>query len=193
MTKADFEHLVTQLQQGNNQPLKQLQAYQQDVIGMLRNRSKGSCALHDAEDIFIDGVMAFRQNVLQGKAVYQNVKGYLATICWNKWLERSRSRQRKLKKQDDIKRQLYVVKEETYDPLVKQEETQEALAATQARIIVLQQAMAKLSAKCQQILHLSIVEEVSMKMIAEQMGFASANVAKTTKSRCYRKLIGMVK
>ena len=193
MSKAEFEYLVSQLKQGNNQPLQQLTAYKEDCIGMLRNRSNGSCRRDDAEDIFIDAVMAFRRNVLQGKAVFQNVKGYLATICWNKWLESSRAKQRHFKKQEEVERQLYVVKEEPVDHLVLEEERKAEQTQKNQRFQLITTAMAKLSEKCQQILKLAIIEELPMKEIAQIMGFASANVAKTTKSRCYNRLIKSVK
>jgi DNA-directed RNA polymerase specialized sigma24 family protein len=53
--------------------------------------------------------------------------------------------------------------------------------------------MQALSEKCRKVITMSIAEGQSMAEIAEQLGMASADVAKTTKSRCYKRLIEFIR
>ena len=135
-------------------------------------------------------MLDFRRNVLQGKVRYQAIRAYLAQICFNKWMERYRSVKRMAAHEDRI-RYMYegnpeLSPEEGYIELEKARETGEQ---NRIRLAQIEEGMQTLTQRCRQILRLAIVDELPMARIAEVMKLANANVAKTTKSRCYHKLL----
>ena len=186
MTRDDFDHLVSQLKKGDNSVLAALQSYQPDCIGLVRNKSGQTCSFDEAYDIFIDSVLDFRKNVLKGKVEYGNVKAYLQRMCYNKWLAFSRKKARIQQKEEQVKRKLYVVGSDS-EPEEKAENDKEK------KLGMIKKAMQILSDKCRQMLQLAIVEGCKMQEIARIMELANANVAKTTKSRCYKKLLSEIR
>ena len=62
---------------------------------------KNGCSRQDAEDIFVDSMLIFRENVLSGKITYlTNVRNYVYTTCKNQYLanlQKSSSREKKLR------------------------------------------------------------------------------------------------
>ena len=55
------------------------------------------------------------------------------------------------------------------------------------------QALENIDEKCQKVIRCFYIEKMNMDEIAEKIGFASADVAKTSKSRCFKKLTEKVK
>jgi DNA-directed RNA polymerase specialized sigma24 family protein len=149
-------------------------------------KSGARCDEHQGYDIFIDSILDFRKNVLAGKVVYQNIPAYLQRICWYKWLETNRKLQRHQQSRDMIASQLY-----------SKSETPEGLQSTESQfedqLAQIRTGMQALSEKCRKVITMSIAEGQSMAEIAEQLGMASADVAKTTKSRCYKRLIEFIR
>lgn len=185
MTKEDFNDLVTRLKRGDNTALSHLYPYQDTCIRMLVIKSRSQCDQDQAYDLFVDSVLDFRSNVLHDKVEFQNIKAYLRRICWNKWLAQSRTSTRRHLKQQIVTAQLY-------DP--PDEETLENMEDLySSRLSQLNAAMQQLSEQCQKVLSLSIAEELPMTEIAKHLNMASADVAKTTKSRCFKKLIEIIR
>ena len=54
-------------------------------------------------------------------------------------------------------------------------------------------AWESLGEKCKDIISYFYIDKLRMEQNAELMGFSSANVAKTTKSRCYKQLVSKAK
>ena len=54
-------------------------------------------------------------------------------------------------------------------------------------------AMEKLDSKCRKIIIAYYIDRLTMKEIATYMNLSSGDVAKTLKSRCYKKLISLIK
>jgi RNA polymerase sigma factor (sigma-70 family) len=186
MTEEDFNILVKTLRNGDNTALAALQPFQESCIRRLVIKSGGRCDEHQGYDIFIDSLLDFRKNVLAGKVIYQNIPAYLQRICWYKWLETSRKRQRHQRSQDMIKTQLYPKHEDHRGTVSVETEFSDRLAQVEA-------GMQELSEKCRQVITMAIAEGQSMSEIATQLGMASSDVAKTTKSRCYKRLIELIR
>lgn len=190
MDAKTYHDMIEGLLSGNNALLAHLSSHQSYCQRTLQIKSNQQCSRDMAYDIFIDAVMAFRANVLKGERPDPRyLRAYLARICWNMWMAHSRSQVRKSKKQDKVQDALYKENTEHTDPLILAEEASEASRLKANKLNKVQQAMKKLSEKCQKVLTLFIVEGKSMKEIAVQLNMASANVAKTTKSRCYNRLM----
>ena len=66
MTPAQFQDMIAQLRRGNNRPLKVLFETYADycVAGLQRHTG---CQREDAEDIFQDAVLQFRENALEDR------------------------------------------------------------------------------------------------------------------------------
>ena len=187
MTEDAFDKLVTLLKQGNNEALAAIQPMQPDCIRMLRVKSAGRCSPDMAYDIFIDAVLEFRNNVLRDKVKYRNIKAYLKQICWYKWLDESRRRRRVNSKSEDVRLTIYAGHATSTSDLQDEEQVK------QQQLAMARQALERLSEKCQRILKLAIIDQLAMTEIAELLGLANANVAKSTKSRCYKYLLAEVR
>ena len=184
MTKEDFNDLVLRLKSDDNSALSYLHPYQDGCIRMLVIKSGSRCSQEQAYDFFVDSVLDFRKNVLHDKVKFQNIQAYLRRMCWNKWLALVRTEERQHRKESILTSQLY-----SHDPDTN--ESMEELYTS--RLNNLEEAMQQLSEQCRHVLYLAIAEEISMSEIAKQLKMASADVAKTTKSRCYRKLIEIIR
>jgi len=145
--------------------------------------SKHACSREQAQDIFIEAVLEFRKGVInrQIKDV-KNVRSYLLGTCLNKFQKELRSKKRDTEKYAEIKEHLYQKSPNFLDSTIEAEYKQELTEITL-------KSFNQLDKPCQELLRLFYVSGLSMKEIAEEMDFASDKVAKTTKSRCYKKWI----
>lgn len=185
MTKEEFNDLVLRLRRGDNSALSYLHPYQDTCIRTLVIKSGSHCDQDQAYDLFVEAVLDFRKNVLQDRVEFQNIKAYLRRICWNKWLALSRSQERQASKQEMVTSHLYNPPDN--------EETGAMEELYTARLTQLEESMQQLSEQCRKVLYMSIAEELSMTEIAQRLNMASPDVAKTTKSRCYKKLIDIIR
>jgi len=135
-----------------------------------------SCDKDDAEDLFVDAVMIFRDKVLGGQITnLTNLKSYLYKVCENNFLAKLKSEKRKKEKLSDVEFYYY---ESEY---LTDEEADFSDTLNEAT----KKAWEKLGERCKDIINYFYVERLRMEQIAELMSFSSADVAKTTKSRCY--------
>lgn len=185
MTKEDFNDLVVRLKSGDNSALSYLHPLQDGCIRMLVVKSSRRCDQDLAYDLFVDSVLDFHANVLLDKVEFQNIQAYLRRICWNKWLAFVRNTERKDKKQDMVTSQLY--------DRANDLNTEEMEDLFKAQLSQLEQAMQQLNDQCRKVLYMAIAEERPMAEIAAQLKMASSDVAKTTKSRCYKKLMELIR
>ena len=144
---------------------------------------KNACSRQDAEDIFVDSLLIFRENVINGKVTYlTDVRNYVYTTCRNQYLARLQNSQMRDKKLKQITPKIEHTDEE--NPLIMAEQLEQ-----QEKMIQLsKEAFELLNEKCQKILNLFYVKKLSLKEIADQMGAGNAGVVKTNKYRCLSKL-----
>ena len=169
----DLAAVKAALVAGNNYFLQQLFDTHQDFcLAYLQQRM--GCRIEDAEDVFMDALLIVRENILSGKATHlDNMRDYLLTICLNQQRARLRHWQ-------TVQAATYPITQALYDtsPATPQDE--------HYRMQVARSTFTQLSERCQQVLHYYYVDKLSMAEIASRMGWASAQVAKTSKARCYR-------
>lgn len=143
-----------------------------------------NCIREEAEDIYVEAIINFRERILSDKITYlTDIKYYLGQTCLNMFYSRIKQKQRWERNTSDVERFFYesdyVVDEEDYD--------------YSRAMNITQKVWSLLKEKCQDIIHYFYIDRLRMDEIAELMGFSNSNVAKTTKSRCYKKMMELAK
>jgi RNA polymerase sigma factor (sigma-70 family) len=179
MTEAALAALKRDLVRGNSVQLKEIYLlYKQDVVNILV--FKNYATQIEAEDVFTDALMVFRHNVITGRiTMLSSVKAYLTSTCINMIKEKWHYEKRKKKKEDEV-RLLFYEKNHNTPESNENKERLEKLAL---------EALKKLPEKCQRIIIAFYIYKLTMKEIAEDLGFSNADVAKSTKLRCYKSWI----
>jgi|GEM_PF-979994 len=195
MKASDLAKIIQTIKEGDNRPLKIIfERYSAYCIKPLLRKT--DCSEDEAKDIFIEAVMNFREKILVGKVTKDTpVKSYMYQTCWNMWLKRSK-KGRKFESVSDserfFERYMYDEDIQEYDPIVSREILEEKELKHKNMLKASTQGLQELDEKCRKILTYFILDGLSMKEIAKRMGFANANVAKTSKSRCYKKWVKKV-
>ena len=186
---------MEKLKSGDNQPLADMMQ-QYGATAVRRLVQKMNCPESEAKDIFVEILLNLREKVVSGKLeAVQNLPAYLFGACRNRWLKIVEQKQKKVQKTGEVFRYFYEDRfgEDAFDQLVQNEENDSLLLEKQERLHKILKALKTLTEKCQTILRLFYVEEKTMQEIAEQMQFSSADVAKTTKSRCFKKWRALIR
>lgn len=176
----DLDTIINELKSGDNACLKLLFEKYSDycITNLMR---KYNCTLEDSEDIFLDSLLVFRDNVLCSKLTYlTNTRNYIYTICCNQYLRRYQIEARKRSKEEELRFNIYDENEED------DEYKKELLEITRL-------ALSKIGVKCRDLLALFYADGTDMNEIALMMDFKNSSVAKTAKSRCFKKLMEEVR
>lgn len=182
-----FRRLVSQIREGDNQGLSYVfgQTSRYCIRTLIK---KTNCSRADAEDIYMDSVMIFRDNIVKGKLTeITNLRTYVFGICWNVWRQLHRSRERWGREQNEVERQLWLSSSESEGPFESDQQS-----VIRQKISATLNALNQLSEKCRRLLTYVYVEHKSQKEIADLMGFSDAGVVKVTRHRCYKKWVGMI-
>ncbi|MEM1405320.1 MAG: hypothetical protein AAGG59_00990 [Bacteroidota bacterium] len=167
--------LKEKLKSGDNSVLKTIYQSCADycVQKLIRETN---VSVDEAEDIFIDAIMNFREKLISNRIDHLiSEKAYIYKTCFNMYLVRIEQEKRWKKKLNDIEFLYY-----SSDYNTDSEFNENMLRATKG-------AWLELSEKCKDIISYFYVDKLSMTEIAELMKLNSADVAKTTKSRCLKK------
>lgn len=128
----------------------------------------------EARDIYQDALIVFWQKATSGKLVMTSkISTYIYSICQNLW-----------RKELDRKKRLS--NEEKDVSVVMDTETEE-------RNKIVAKCIDQLGETCKKVLMYYYFEEMSMQDIAEKLGFANTDTAKTKKYKCKKKLDDLVK
>ena len=128
----------------------------------------------EAKDIYQDALVVFWQKAVSGKLVLTSkISTYIYSICQNLW-----------RKELDRKRRL---SHEEKDSIEYTEHDK------QERAKIINQCINHLGETCRRILMYYYFDGLSMQDIADQLGFANTNTAKTKKYKCKKKLDELVK
>ncbi|MEL7146698.1 MAG: sigma-70 family RNA polymerase sigma factor [Bacteroidota bacterium] len=154
--------------------------YQQYCINKLTIEKK--CLKEEAEDIYTEAILNLRSKVIDGRLTsLGSVKYYLSQTCVNMFYLRIKQKMRQDREVPDVERFFYeseyVIDEIDYD-------FEEAMEITN-------KVWPMMKEKCKDIIHYFYIDKLKMDEIAELMGFSNANVAKTIKSRCYKKMLSL--
>lgn len=142
---------------------------------------KTNCDMDTAEDVFTEAIVDFGEKVVAGTVNdIKNLKGYMVGTCYNKWLSNYRKARRISEQEPDVERYFYDYMEPEEASAI--EEMRELLHEVSGK------ALQMLSESCQSVIRYFYIEERDMKEIASLMGFASTEVARATKYKCFKKL-----
>lgn len=128
----------------------------------------------EARDVYQDALIVFWQKATSGKLVLTSkISTYIYSICQNLW-----------RKELDRKKRL---SNEEVDGSVSQD------TDTLEKEKIIAKCIDQLGETCRKVLMYYYFEEMSMQDIAEKLGFANTDTAKTKKYKCKKKLDEMVK
>ncbi|MBN1416916.1 MAG: sigma-70 family RNA polymerase sigma factor [Bacteroidales bacterium] len=136
----------------------------------------------DAFDIFQDAVVAFHRFVKENKFREDgNPETFIFCVCRNLWINKIRREKKQIRMPDGY--ELY------------KDDAATALEGiiTEERASIVKKMLSKLGKKCEELLRLSIYDNMSLREISLQMGFTSEDAVKTQKYKCKQKLIGYIK
>ncbi len=193
MTHAHFLEVADNLRKGDTQIYEEL-LYEYGAYCVKKLKYKTGCSDEDAEDILIDAIIIFRDNMLSGKLTHlESMKAYLYAICWNKWNELRREKEKMRKNAEELSSKLYTTSPSREEELIQQEQQSIQRNRYLHEMNISKQALNELGEKCNKILSLFYVEGKSMSEIAKILGYANGKTVKNIKSRCYRKWIAIAK
>jgi RNA polymerase sigma factor (sigma-70 family) len=128
----------------------------------------------EARDIYQEALVVFWQKAVSGKLVLTSkMSTFIYSICQNLW-----------RKELDRKKRLS--NEEKDQPVTIDTESEE-------RNKIIARCIDQLGDTCKKVLMYYYFEEMSMQEIADKLGFANTDTAKTKKYKCKQKLDELIK
>lgn len=172
------EEIINAIKTGNSNFVLQ-KLYKVSLPTITRYIMQNNGNEEEAKDIFQDAVITLFQTVKQDKLdSSKDVYGFLFIISKNLWINRAKKKNKIISLEQNVD----VFQLETPILNIISVEKQEAI----------KELFSKIGTKCHEIIKKVIYENKSMKEIAQLMGFADENVAKSTHYRCKKKLIDMI-
>jgi len=136
-----------------------------------------------AEDLLGEAIISFYETVLSKKDFeVQSPRNYLIGIAINKHRNEKKKYAKIFAKESEVRLLIY-----DYDYYKGNQEYREKLKGFTS------DALTELDSKCQKIISSYYLDGLSMKEIASALSLSSSDVAKTLKSRCYKKLLSLIK
>ncbi len=134
-----------------------------------------------AEDVFQDTLIVLHSK-LRDKSFKLTCKlnTYIYSVARNLWFNQLR-KSSKLAQIEDVDEDFIDISESSLQVLERTQETN-----------VLNELIMKLGEGCQKVLKYFYFEEMKLKAIATELGYANESVAKTKKSKCLKQLREMV-
>jgi RNA polymerase sigma factor (sigma-70 family) len=179
----DYNKLAAELKSAKNDSLKDIfLQHSKYCIGRLVKDHK--CSREDAEDIYVDSVLNFREKVIDDKINgITDLRNYLYATCRNMLFVR-------FKKEKRVTDAASAFVSAMDDENIFEDEGQISYREQIFRIT--EKSIGLLPEKCQHLLKAFYFDKFSLEVIAVKFNFASANVAKVSKSRCFQKLLRIV-
>ena len=134
----------------------------------------------DAKDIFQESIIIFYQKVMTNAISYPQYKvsSFILGVAQKLWINRIRKQKVIERHQDYVKLHEDEAEVSNFSDLL-----------TDNRKKLTQQILESLGEKCKNILTLVIYNNLTLREIAEELGYASEDSAKTSHYRCRQKLI----
>ena len=128
----------------------------------------------EAKDIFQEGLIVFWQKAISGNLVLTSkISTFIYSICQNLWRK-------------ELERKSRLSNEEKDSAVIEDSDRLE-------RIKIVNDCINQLGDTCRKILTYYYFENLSMHDIAEKLGFANADTAKTKKYKCKKELDEIVR
>ena len=166
------QELFARICKGDEQALDIV--YQKNYRMMVRLVTSNNGTEDEARDVYQEAVVVFWQKATSGNLVLTSkMSTYIYSICLNLWRkELDRKKRFSSEEKDSI---------ETQDQDKKERER------------IIRESIDKLDDTCKRVLSYYYFDGMSMKDIAEKVGFANTDTAKTKKYKCKKKLDELIK
>ncbi|HAR19419.1 MAG TPA: RNA polymerase subunit sigma [Cytophagales bacterium] len=166
------QEILDRIKKGDEAALDYL--YKKNYKMMVNMIIKNNGSEDEAKDVYQEALLAFWTKAASGKMeMTSKISTYLYSICQNLWRK-------------ELSRKSKLTNEQKDGPQPdKSEETERAK--------IINKCLNELGETCKKILYYFYYDELSMEDIAEKMGFANADTAKTKKYKCKKELDKLVK
>ncbi len=184
MTESELQELRDQIRKGDDKGLRLVfeQTHRYCTRTLVK---KTGVNTEDAEDLYMDALLIFRENLLSEKLQQlSNLQTYLFGICYNLWRDLNRAREKWAKESNEVERQLLLILGQEAAPF---EQTEAELMREQINHVTL--ALNKLGETCRKLLTYVYVEQLPHREIAQLLGMSGPEVVKVTRHRCYQQWI----
>lgn len=166
------QEILDRIKKGDESALDFL--YKKNYKMMVNMIIKNNGTEEEAKDVYQEALLAFWQKAASGKLeMTSKISTYIYSICQNLW-----------RKELDRKSRL---RNEEKDGAVTDGHDE------QERVRIINQCINELGETCKKILFYFYYDDYSMDEIAEKLGFANADTAKTKKYKCKKELDKLIK
>lgn len=164
--------IIEKIKKGDEQALDYL--YKKNYKMMVNLIVKNNGSEDEAKDIFQEALIVFWQKTISGDLVMTSkISTYLYSICQNLW-----------------RKELERKSKHSHEPI---EIVQKVDYERDEQVKAIHDCLNLMGESCRKILSYYYFEELSMSDIAEKMGFANADTAKTKKYKCKIELDNLVR
>ncbi|BDD04332.1 RNA polymerase sigma factor [Aureibacter tunicatorum] len=164
--------ILIKIKNGDERALDYL--YQKNYRMIVGHITKNNGSEEEAKDIFQDALIVFWQNAIsESFELTSKISTYLYSVSNNLWLK-------------ELKRKSKLSHEEKEDSVNLDFEAKE-------RQEIIRNCVNQMQESCQKILSLYYFDGFSMQKIAEILGYANTDTAKTKKYKCKKKLDAFVR
>jgi RNA polymerase sigma factor (sigma-70 family) len=165
--------VIEKMKKGDESALEYL--YKKNYKMMVNLIVKNNGTEEEAKDVYQEALIVFWQKTTSGDLVMTSkISTYLYSVCQNLW---RKELDRKTKFSNEA------TERGAYDSEAERDE----------KVKVIHDCLALLGESCRKILSYYYFDELSMNDIAEKMGFANADTAKTKKYKCKLELDKLVR
>lgn len=166
------KEVLERIEKGDESALDYL--YSKYYNMMVRMVVKNSGTEEEARDVYQDALVVFWEKAASGNLVMTSkISTFIYSICKNLWRK-------------ELNRKKRLSREEKDGVEMPDHDKQE-------RINIVNQCINNMEDSCRQILQLYYFERLSMAEIAERIGLANADTAKTKKYKCKKELERIIK
>jgi RNA polymerase sigma factor (sigma-70 family) len=164
--------ILARIRQGDEGALDYL--YKKNYKMMTKMVINNSGTEDEAKDVYQDALIVFWQKAVSGNLVLSSkISTFIYSICQNLWRK-------------ELERKSKLSNEEKDNPEINDVDRRE-------RIEIVNNSINNLGQTCRKILTYYYFDNLSMNDIAEKMGFANADTAKTKKYKCKKELDELIK
>lgn len=162
------QEIIEQIRKGDESALEFL--YKKNYRMMVKLVLKNSGTEEEAKDVYQDALVVLWQKAKNPEFILSSkISTYLYSVCMNLWRK-------------ELERKSKLTSNEGVDP------GEEMPLEEQEKSQLIQNCLNELGDTCKQILLYYYFDRLSMAEIAEKMGFANADTAKTKKYKCKKEL-----
>lgn len=166
------QEILDRIKKGDESALDFL--YKKNYKMMVNMIIKNNGTEEEAKDVYQEALLAFWQKAASGKLeMTSKISTYIYSICQNLWRK-------------ELDRKSRLRNEEKDGSVTDGHDEQE-------RVRIINQCINELGETCKRILFYFYYDDFSMEEIAEKLGFANADTAKTKKYKCKKELDRLIK